>query len=149
MWLVRGLILGCIGFFTLACSGTGGAFNTSFCQEYDVSYIDSCNTTCSALGTDRQVCASQCQQSLLDDPMYQSMCSSATGEPQDVWPAEYVQNFMNACVAEGARVEDCSCMLDYLQKRMTPTELLAAENGMELTGEQPVILTEAARACIP
>ena len=46
------------------------------------------------------------------------------------YPADLVQNFMNACMQNGSNQEFCSCVLDKIQSNFTLEQFTEIENGM-------------------
>jgi|TARA_Y100000031_G_scaffold33148_1_gene37038 hypothetical protein len=56
-------------------------------------------------------------------------------ENQNIYKSEIVFNFVYSCVNEGETVENCSCMMDGLMKKMSQGEYIKEETKLELTGE--------------
>ena len=140
-------ILGWVGFCSLACTGMGDAFNESFCEQYRVSFLETCTTICGAADQEKQACEKECQQDLAEAPLYSSRCSTETASGPNVWPKATVKNFTRACVSEGAQEQICLCVVGHLQQEMTAKEMSVMEAGMTDGGELPPAVMEAVRTC--
>jgi len=126
----------------------GDAFNESFCEQYPISFIESCTTTCSSLGQDNQGCEKECQQALTEDRIYNSRCQTETASSPDGWSKATVKNFMRSCISEGRTEKSCLCVVDRLQQKITAKELSVMEADITDDEEPPPVVMEAVRACI-
>ncbi|MCX5790235.1 MAG: hypothetical protein NTX64_17260 [Elusimicrobia bacterium] len=63
------------------------------------------------------------------------------------WPADIVQNFMNACRAQGASSRICACVVKELQQRMTLKEYTESEAAMRMGQPGSKKILQAVAAC--
>jgi hypothetical protein len=74
------------------------------------------------------------------------LAAAACGERRDdVYPAEVVRTFMDACTTRGSAAA-CRCTLDAIQRRFTVDEFRALEERAR-RGDPPREMMELATAC--
>ncbi len=64
------------------------------------------------------------------------------------YPPSVIQNFMDACTAQGASQQYCACALDEIQKEFSLEEYTRLEIEMANTGEIPEELAGAIAKCL-